>query len=75
MSNQENLDRRVSAIQAEIVDLNTAVAAVKTAMDAAKAANPTIDWTELDQAISDLTNATDSVQGLVPPAPQQLPAP
>jgi hypothetical protein len=73
MSNQENLDRRVSAIQAEIVDLNTAVAAVKTAMEAAKAANPTIDWTELDQAIADLTNATDSVQGLTtpetPPAP------
>jgi len=73
MSNQENLDRRVSAIQAEIVDLNTAVAAVKTAMDAAKAQNPDMDWSELDQAIADLTNATDSVQGLTtpetPPAP------
>jgi len=67
MSEQSHLDQSVAALRTEIDALTTAAASIATEIANLKSANPTVDFTALDQAVADLSTATDAVQANVPP--------
>ena len=69
LSEQSHLDADVQAEEASIAAIATAVTAIQAEIAALKQQNPALDFTGLDQAVTDLANATSSVQGLEPPAP------
>lgn len=68
MSEQSQVDADVQAIEGDIASIAAAVTAVQAEIASLQAANPAIDLTGLNQAVTDLANATSSVQGLEPPA-------
>lgn len=69
MSQQDDLNTDVTALEASVAAINTAVTAVAAEIAALQAANPGVDLTGLNQAVTDLQTATSAVQGLEPPAP------
>jgi chromosome segregation ATPase len=69
MSDQSHLDTDIAQLQAQVATLNTAAAAIQTEIASIKSANPTVDFTGLDQLVSDLSTATAAVEANVPPPP------
>jgi hypothetical protein len=67
MSDQSHLDADVQAEEASVAAIGTAVSNVAAEIAALKAGNPAVNFAGLDQAVTDLGNATASVQGLEPP--------
>lgn len=69
MSEQSQVDADVQAEEASITAISGAVANIAAEIAALKAGNPAVNFAGLDAAVTDLGNATASVQGLeTPPA-------
>ena len=68
MSQQDEINTDVQAIEAGVAQLNTAATAIQAEIDALKAANPALDLSALDKAAADLTGAVSAVAAIAPPA-------
>jgi hypothetical protein len=75
MSQQDEINAAAAAIEADVAAIAAAVTAVQAELAAAQQANPGVDLTALNQAVTDLGNATSSVEALEPPAAPVEPAP
>jgi chromosome segregation ATPase len=74
MTDQESVDADVQQLEAQIAALGTATAAIQTEIQNLQAANPALDLSGLNQAVTDLTTATGNVASLAtPPSPPPAP--
>lgn len=70
MSQQDDINADVTAIEAGVAGLGTAAAAIQAEIDALKAANPALDLSGLDKAAADLNGAVSGITAIAaPPAP------
>jgi predicted nucleic acid-binding Zn-ribbon protein len=68
MSQQDEINTDVQAIEAGVAQLNTAATAIQAEIAALKQANPALDLTALDKAAADLNGAVNAVAAIAPPA-------
>lgn len=68
MSQQDELNADVQAVQQAVTDLGTAATAIETEIAALKAANPALDLTALDAQVASLKTAVSGVAAIAPPA-------
>ena len=74
MSQQDDINADVTAIEAGVAQLGTAAQAIQAEIAALKQSNPTLDLSGLDQAVADLQGAVTTVQAQAPaPAPPVTP--
>jgi hypothetical protein len=64
MSQQDDLAADVQAIGQAVTDLGTAAAAIEAEITALKAANPALNLTALDSAVSSLKTAVSAVAAI-----------
>jgi hypothetical protein len=71
MTEQSQLDATATSIETDVAAIGAGVTAVQSEIAALQAANPALDFTGVNAALSDLSNATSSVTAAgaeVPPA-------
>lgn len=73
MTDQENIDADVAAVEAVVTDEAAAVANIEAEIAALKSANPAVDLSGLDKAVADLKGAQAGVDALETPAPVDVP--
>jgi hypothetical protein len=69
LTEQASVDADAAAIEADVVQENTALAAIEAEVAALKAANPALDFTALDKAVADAGTAAAAEVAAAPPAP------
>ena len=67
MSEQDQANAVAAQIETDVAAENTATTAIEAEIAALQAANPSVDFTSLNQAVTDLNSATASEQAVVPP--------
>ena len=67
MSEQDQANAVAAQIETDVAAENTATTAIEAEIAALQAANPSVDFTPLNQAVTDLNSATASEQAVVPP--------
>lgn len=68
-TNQTTLNSIAASIETLDQSLTTAAAAIKSEIATLQAANPGLDFTNLNQAVTDLETASAAVSGIVPATP------
>lgn len=67
MSQQDDLNADVQAVQQAVTDLGTAATAIETEIAALKAANPALNLTALDAQVGALKTAVSGVAAIAAP--------
>jgi predicted nucleic acid-binding Zn-ribbon protein len=67
MSQQDELNSDVQAVQQAVTDLGTAASVIEAEIAALKAANPALNLTALDAQVASLKTATAAVAAITAP--------
>jgi prefoldin subunit 5 len=67
MSQQDDLNTDVQAIQQAVTDLGAAAASIEDEITALKNANPALDLSALDAQVASLKTAVSGVASIAPP--------
>jgi len=70
MSDQAQLDADAQTIEVDVTEINTGLGQVQTALAALEQANPGLDFTAVNTALSDLGNSAAAVAAAGSSAPQ-----
>lgn len=68
MSQQDDLNTDVQAIQQAVTDLGAAATSIEAEIAALKNANPALDLSALDAQVASLKDAVTAVGAIAPPA-------
>lgn len=69
MSNQDNINADVAAIEDVVADENSAITNIEAEIAALKTANPGLDLSGLDKAVADAKGTQAGIDALETPAP------